>query len=184
MAGTVIIGDAAIAIKHVDELGQLYESDFVDQSLQETRIFTKDRFRKKLLDDYATRPDFKIAMLWRGQKITGYPYGFPLQQETLWWDGISPDEPLPSGYVEEDGCRTVALIDIVVKRDARGQKLGSQLHAAFLKEYLADRVTLLSEPVLQPAYSVFQHWGYERIGTTANTKSGRLVAVLVGQGRR
>jgi GNAT superfamily N-acetyltransferase len=175
----VVVGGSQEGKLYGDQLAELYESDFADPPLRGTTLFSKERFLKKLFEDYVKAPNFKIVILWKGDKVIGFVYGCSLPPETIWWKGI--EESLPEGFAEEDGHRTLALIDIVVKKDLRGQGLGGQLHARLLEGRNEKRVTLLSPQDLQPAHSIWQHWGYQKIGTTGQTKSGAVMDVFVRQ---
>jgi hypothetical protein len=167
------------AERYFDQLATLYESDFVDPPLQGTYSFSKERLQKKLLEQYVTRPNFKIVTLWNGHELIGFVYGNSLIVGTRWWSGIR--EPLPDGFTHEDGNRTLALFDICVKRNLRGHGLSSQLHMTLLQGRIEERVTLLSAEERQPAYSIWRHWGYRKIGTTGSVEDRGVMDVFIRQ---
>ncbi|MFD4143124.1 hypothetical protein [Streptomyces sp. NPDC058572] len=56
---------------------------------------------------------------------------------------VGHDRTLPEGYMNEDGERTVALNEIVVRKPCRGSGVAWQLHEAWLSHRQEERVTLL-----------------------------------------
>jgi hypothetical protein len=49
-----------------------------------------------------------------GAELVGFAFGYSLQPEGGWWDGLSPEPP--EGFIEETGSRTVVLSEIEVRR--------------------------------------------------------------------
>lgn len=173
---TEILGPGE-AEEHVDQLGQLYESDFVEPPLQGTYGFSKERFRKMLVEQYIKKPNFTAVTLWGDDQLIGFVTGNSLVAETQWWNGVK--EPLPPRFTEENGERTASLKDIVIKRSLRGQGFASLIHGIFLRERREERVTLLSSPERQPAYSILQHWGYRKVGTTGAVEDRGVMEVFI-----
>jgi ribosomal protein S18 acetylase RimI-like enzyme len=175
----VITGGPQDAERYADQLTELYETDFVDPPFRESTFFSTEWFRETLLKEYVKASNFKIVTLWCDDKLTGFVYGCPLPSNTQWWKDVR--EPLSNEFIREDGHRTLALLDICVKRSLRGQKLASQLHARLLEGRDVERVTLLSSKGQQPAYSIFQHWGYRKIGTADPAQEGIAMDVFIRQ---
>lgn len=177
----VAAGGPEDARLYADQLADLFESDFFDPSIREIYlgVFTKERFRKKILEEYAGLRGFRIITAWAGDELVGFAYGSSLPPDSLWWKDVK--ETLSEEFVKEDGNRTFALFDFVVKSNLRGQGLGSQLHARLLEGRGEERVTLLSSEPQQPAYSIWQHWGYRKVGTSEPTKDGTILDVFVRQ---
>lgn len=180
-----ISGDSQYAKAYVNQLAELYENNFVDPPLQGTYFYSKEQFRDRLLEDYiagpknGTNPSFKIVSAWIGDQLIGFASGASLPSGTQWWEGIK--ESLPERFNEEDGNRTLALLDIVVKRNLRSQGVGHQLHSKLLEGRGEERVTLMCSASRQPAYSIWQHWGYKKVGTT-RSEGGEIVwDVLIRQ---
>lgn len=128
----VIAGGSEHARCHVDQIVSLFESDFFDPTVDEgfTTVFNVDRFRRKLLDEYVTLSGFRMATASIRERLVGFVYGSNLLSGAAWWKTIR--EPLPDGFTDEDGKRTVALLDICVKRELRGKHIASRLHQSFL----------------------------------------------------
>ncbi|WP_130348443.1 GNAT family N-acetyltransferase [Herbihabitans rhizosphaerae] len=184
----VRVDGASSLPSYVDRVAALYASDFsASESLQEYSA-NEERIRKKLLDDYSTDPRFKgenvpdptfrIVTVWSDQdEILGFVYGAALSYTTRWWANIH--ESLSAEFTQEDGRRTLALFDICVKADARGRGLASLLHASLLRGRIEARVTLQCSNERYPAYPIWRHWGYQKVGTTTSRKDGKVRHVLI-----
>lgn len=177
----VVTGGPEDAHRYADQLADLFESDFFDPSIRKIylSVFTKERFRRKIVEEYAGLPGFRIITAWAGDELVGFAYGSSLPADSLWWKDVK--ETLSEEFVEEDGSRTFALFDFVVKNNLRSQGLGSRLHTRLLEGRKEKRVTLLSSEPQQPAYSIWQHWGYQKVGTSEPTKDGTILDVFVRQ---
>jgi ribosomal protein S18 acetylase RimI-like enzyme len=167
----MVAGGSEEGERSIEQLAQLYESDL------QSGAFSKERFREKFLQQYITKPNFKLVLLRDGATLVGFVCGNSLVQGTRWCSAV--EEPLPEGFTEEDGTRTVALKDIVVAKEFRGQGLGRELHDCFLRDRKEERVTLLSSELDQPAHSIWQHWGYRKIGTVKPAGIAEVMNVFV-----
>lgn len=74
--------------------------------------------------------------------------------------------PLPDGYTEENGTRTLALNEIVIRRTWRGTGLAHRIHEDLLTGRTEERATLLVNPKAGDGkvQAVYERWGYGRIG--------------------
>src|SRR6266536_2298568 len=157
-----ITGDSNLANDRLDELAELYASDFVDPPLKGREFYSADRFRERLLGQYVKAPNFRIVVALASDEMAGFVYGCSLPEGSPWWDGL--EEPLPKDVTRETGSRTFALLDLLVARSWRGQGIASELHRRVLEGRTEERVTLLSSPPQMPAYEMWKHWGYEKVG--------------------
>lgn len=78
-------------------------------------------------------------------------------------------QPLPEGYVREDGRRTLALNDVVVRgpwRGAAGKGAAHGIQEELVSGRTEQRVTLLVNPAHSDGRlkAVYESWGYEEIG--------------------
>lgn len=186
---SLITGGPRYAELYVDQLAELYESDFVDPPLQGTNFYSQERFKERLLEDYIASPNsedkndtdssFKIVTFWINNHLVGFVTGASLPLGTQWWKDVR--ERLPEGFDEENGNRTFALFDIVVKKSLRGQGLGHQLHSKLLEGRGEERVTLMCSESRQPAYSIWRHWGYRKVGTVESVDHGTIWSALIRQ---
>jgi GNAT superfamily N-acetyltransferase len=126
-------------------------------------FYTVERFDERL-SSYASRPGWSAAVCCSDGRPAGFCFGVPLGADTRWWSAMTT--PLPAGYTDEDGKRTVALNEIVVRRPWRGRGVARQLHEAWLSRRTEERVTLLVNPAAGngAVQAVYEAWGYRKVG--------------------
>ena len=71
--------------------------------------------------------------------------------------------PVPPGFTDEDGTRTFALSEIMVREDLTGQGLAHRLHDELLGRRPERRATLLVEPDNTAAYRAYTRWGRSKV---------------------
>jgi GNAT superfamily N-acetyltransferase len=122
-----------------------------------------ERFDERLAV-YASRPCWTAVLGYESGEPVGFCFGVPLGADTRWWSSMT--EPLPEEFVRENGSRTVALNEIVVRRPWRGSGVAWQLHEAWLSCRREERVTLLVNPTAGngSVQAVYEAWGYRTIG--------------------
>jgi GNAT superfamily N-acetyltransferase len=112
-------------------------------------------------DSYVNRPGFDLVLGYRGGEPVGQTWGWPLDPETSWWDGLLTEtEP---GFTDEDGARTFALSEIMVCEDQTGRGVAHALHDQLLGKRPERRATLLVEPGNTGAYRAYERWGWQRV---------------------
>jgi ribosomal protein S18 acetylase RimI-like enzyme len=171
------VGGAAEAVTMVDELAALYVNDFVDPPLKGTFFYSDERFRSMLFDDYIKQAGFTVVTARAHGELIGFVDGCPLPCETRWWSDVR--EGLSEEFTQETGSRTFALLDIVVKKEWRGQKVARALHSKLLEGRQEERVTLLSTTNTQPGYSMWLHYGYKKVGTSEPPGDGTVLDAFV-----
>ncbi|WP_329028141.1 GNAT family N-acetyltransferase [Streptomyces sp. NBC_00690] len=121
------------------------------------------RFDERL-SVYASRPGWTAVIGYEDDEPVGFCFGMPLGADTKWWSAMT--EPLPREYLREDGKRTLALNEIVVRKPWRGRGVAWQIHEAWLSTRTEDRVTLLVNPAAGDGavQAVYEAWGYRKIG--------------------
>jgi len=97
-----------------------------------------------------------------GGEAVGYAYGAPLPENAAWWRGVV--EPLSGEETQEDGQRTPALFEIMVRGSWRGTGLAHRIHEELLAGRDEERVTLLVEPEHPKVKALYEEWGYRHIG--------------------
>jgi hypothetical protein len=135
--------------------------------LMERPFYRPDRFDERLTA-YSSRPGWEAVVGYHGEEPVGYVFAVPLGPNTGWWS--AEQEPLPDGYVQEDGKRTLALNEVLVRRPwrgAHGKGTTRSLHEELLSQRQEQRVTLLVNPALSDGRlkAVYESWGYEQIGS-------------------
>ncbi|RZU28302.1 hypothetical protein EV284_6468 [Streptomyces sp. BK022] len=130
-------------------------------------FYHPERFDERLTM-YASRPGWEAVVAYSGEEEPiGYVFAVPLGADTKWWDNERHDHP--ADYVREDGERTLALNEILVRRKwrgAHGQGAARALHEELLSQRQEQRVTLLVNPELSGGRlkAVYESWGYRKIG--------------------
>ncbi|MCX5182624.1 GNAT family N-acetyltransferase [Streptomyces sp. NBC_00268] len=135
--------------------------------LMDRPFYHPDRFNERLTT-YASRPGWEAVVAYEGDEPIGYVFAVPLGENTGWWS--SEKEPLPAEYTAEDGARTLALNEILVRRKwrgAHGKGAARALHEQLLGERQEQRVTLLVNPLLSDGRlkAVYESWGYKPVGS-------------------
>lgn len=81
-------------------------------------FYDRDRFNERL-DAYSSRTGRSAVLGHEDGEPVGFAFGTTLAPETKWWNGTEP--ALPTDMTAEDGRRTVALNEIVVRKEWRGR---------------------------------------------------------------
>ncbi|MFI1013395.1 GNAT family N-acetyltransferase [Streptomyces sp. NPDC020965] len=126
-------------------------------------FYAVERFDERLTA-YASRPGWTAVIGHEDGEPVGFCFGVPLAGNTKWWSAMT--EPQAEDFVREDGRRTVALNEIVVRKPWRGSGVAWQLHQAWLSQRNEERVTLLVNPAAGggAVQAVYEAWGYRKIG--------------------
>ncbi|MGW1977691.1 N-acetyltransferase family protein [Streptomyces sp. NPDC001889] len=129
-----------------------------------TGPFYETRRYDERLTAYASRPGWTAVIGYQDGEPVGFCFGFPLAADTKWWAPMT--SPQTREFTREDGKRTVALNEIVVRKPWRGTGTAWQLHEAWLSQRCEERVTLLVNPTAGEGavQSVYEAWGYRKIG--------------------
>jgi GNAT superfamily N-acetyltransferase len=114
-------------------------------------------------DTYTSRGSFDLVLGYDGDEPVGQIFGWPLDENAhkRWWAGLI-SEPEP-GFASEDGKRTFALSEIMVRPEWAGQGVGHALHDELLSARREQRATLLVEPDNDTAYHAYLHWGWRQV---------------------
>lgn len=112
-------------------------------------------------DVYAAIPGFDLVIAYTGDEPTGQAWGWPLAAGTDWWTGLV-SEP-EQGFTQEDGTRTFALSEIMVRHAWTGQGIAHALHDELLRERDEKRGTLLVRPANTFAYRAYTRWGWRQV---------------------
>jgi GNAT superfamily N-acetyltransferase len=111
-------------------------------------------------DAYTRRGGFDLVVAYLDDEPTGQAWGWPLDPDTTWWHGLVSDvEP---GFTEEDGTRTFAFSELMVRRRWAGKGVGHALHNELLAPRTEKRATLLVRPENTTAYRAYTRWGWQK----------------------
>jgi len=111
-------------------------------------------------DAYTSGSGFDLVIAYADQEPAGQAWGWPLTARSRWWTGLVA-EPEPR-FTEEDGTRTFALSEIMVRSQFTGQGIAHALHDELLAGRHEKRATLLVEADNTVAYRAYESWGWQR----------------------
>jgi ribosomal protein S18 acetylase RimI-like enzyme len=95
-------------------------------------------------------------------ELVGYALGYPLPADSGWWRGLRSD--VDPAKLQEDGKRTFALTEIMVREGWRRRGYARALHDVLLAGRQEERATLLVLPDNMPARSAYLAWGWYKLG--------------------
>ncbi|MFG2064520.1 GNAT family N-acetyltransferase [Micromonospora sp. NPDC048871] len=146
--------NAAESEERTDDLVALYVEIYTDAG----EFYGEDRYRRQLTL-HRQRPGWQMVTATVDGELVGYIYGFPLAPDTKWWNGI--EEPYPAGFTEEDGRRTFALSELLVRPAWQRQGIARALHDELVGARPESRMTLLARPDNAPAQAAYRSWGWQ-----------------------
>ena len=153
------VGEAARG--HRATVAEIYRTSYVEAVASGEPFHSVDAFMERF-DTYATIEGFDMLIAYLGGEPVGQTWGWPLAADTRWWDGLLA--PLPAELTREDGHRTFALSEIMVRADLTGRGIAHHLHDTLLDGRAEERATLLVEPDNTTAYRAYLRWGWEKVG--------------------
>lgn len=126
-------------------------------------FYSAERFGERLTS-HSSGPGWEAIIGYDQDEPVGFAYCTPLGPSTRWWTAMTT--PLPGGYTDETGSRTLALNEIVVRKSWRGTGAAHRIHEGLLAGRTEERVTLLVNPKAGDGkvQTVYERWGYEKIG--------------------
>lgn len=150
--------DVAAATAKLDDLITCY-AEIYDTG---NEFDSPERFRQQITGHMkAPRWEAVTANAHNTGELAGYIYGFALPPNTRWWNGLTTDTPL--GFTDEDGTRTLAISELMVRARFRRRGIAAKLHQLLLADRPEQRVTLLVEPDADAAQAAYKAWGYEHV---------------------
>lgn len=148
------------AARQLDTVRELYAAAFFRPPLDHG-----PRQLARMVDAWPRRltaPGFRLVVAERDGEAIGCVYGHQLSPDTQWWDGAL--EPLPDDVATERAGRTLVVIDLMVRDEWRRRGIAEALHLHLLAGRAEERVTLLVEPINEPARQAYRKWGYRVVG--------------------
>ena len=118
------------------------------------------RYRRQITG-HMRAPGWKLVTATVASELAGYAYGFHLPSTSRWWEGLRP--PVPAGFTDEDGRRTFAVSEIMVRAPWRRRGIARALHDELLAGVPRERATLLAEPGNSPAQVAYARWGWRKL---------------------
>lgn len=142
-------------------------------------FFTQERFLERLADHAG--PGWEATVAYSQGAPVGYAYGCPLPADTAWWERAEPSPSLDLAV--EDGQRTFAVLQLMVRERWRGAGLARRLHDELLGARLERRTTLLVESDHPKVRSVYEQWGYTCVAGSRPYSDGPTYDIMVRDNR-
>ncbi|MFI0446926.1 GNAT family N-acetyltransferase [Actinomadura sp. 6N118] len=151
--------DGPAAHRLRDLVGEIDQDARADKVEAGSVFDSLDEFLRRF-DAYVQRTGFDLVLAHLDGQPVGQAWGWPLGADTGWWRGLDP-EPEP-GFTREDGHRTFAFSELMVRQGAAGQGIGHALHDELLAGRTEQRATLLVRPENTTAYQAYRRWGWRK----------------------
>lgn len=124
-------------------------------------FFSAPRYWERL-QAYAAREGFAIVTAALGAENVGYALGYPLPPGSRWWQGLTTD--VNQDELIENGSRTFALTEIMIRAPWRRRGYARALHDHLLAARTEKRATLLVHPTNAAAQAAYASWGWRKLG--------------------
>lgn len=161
---------AAVRPTLVSLYAEIYADDLSDP------FFSVERFEQRL-EGHASRSGWEAVVAYDGGEAAGYAYAATLPERSAWWAGML--QPLPEEEAAEDGRRTLALFELMVRQPWRGTGLAHRIHEQLLSGRPEERVTLLVDPTHPKVQALYERWGYRNIGDQRPFPDSPLYATML-----
>lgn len=138
-------------------------------------FYTREHFLERLTDHAG--PGWEAVVGYSQGRPIGYSYGCPLPADTVWWDQAQPE--LPPDLTAEDGGRTFAVLQLMVRTDWRGTGLARRLHNSLVGGRREKRLTLLVEDGHEKVGALYEQWGYAAAAHTQPYSDGPVYKLML-----
>ncbi|MDT0546920.1 GNAT family N-acetyltransferase [Streptomyces lonegramiae] len=128
------------------------------------------------LHRHAAEPGWEAVVAYDSGEPIGYLYANRLTgADDRWWRRTRP-EPEPAIA----RASTVAVKEMMVRRQWRGQGLARRLHDALLAGRPEAQVTLMVNPLNQDGkvQALYASWGYAAVGTARSSPEAPVLTVM------
>jgi GNAT superfamily N-acetyltransferase len=116
----------------------------------------------KFVGHWSSREGFACVVGYDQGEPVGYAYGAPLSTATMWWAKVTP--PLSGEFTAENGARTFALSELMIRDRWRGTGAARAIHDELLRGRAEERVTLLVHKEHGRVRALYEAWGYREVG--------------------
>lgn len=153
--------DAAGARAIRDVVQRIHQDSYIEAIASGDPFDSAETFMQRF-DSYASRDGLDVVVAFVGDEPAGQSWGWPLEEGARlgWWAGLQSD--LGEEFTREDGHRTFALSEIMVRQPYTGQHIARALHEELLSARNEERATLLVEPDNERAYRSYLRWGWRK----------------------
>lgn len=123
-------------------------------------------------DHWSSMDGFTCVVAFEGEEPTGFAYGAPLQPGREWWRDTA-FEP-NNGYTA-----TYAVSEVMVRPKWRKQGIADRLHTALLDKRSEDLAVLLVDVTHPKVQTLYESWGYQKVGEQQPFADSPVYAVMV-----
>ncbi|AHH20480.1 putative acetyltransferase [Nocardia nova SH22a] len=157
----------AAEARHIrDEVETIFRDSYTEAIESGEEFETPEAFMHRFdaYTDPNRPPGFELITARQADEPIGQTWGWPLTSETQWWTGLQLDVGDAVAFTAENGSRTFALSEIMVRTDFTGRGVAHALHNELLSGRREQRATLLVRPDNERAYRRYVRWGWSRAG--------------------
>jgi ribosomal protein S18 acetylase RimI-like enzyme len=158
-----------LKLEHLDAAGArriatqvivpVYEASHADEL--DDPFHSTERFLERLVA-YTQRDGFELVVAYAGGSVPiGLAFGYALPETTRWWRGLVT--PVPDGFTDEDGRRTFAVNEIMVRPEWQRRGVARTMNSELLSGRPERRATLLANPDNAPAQAAYARWGWRKV---------------------
>jgi GNAT superfamily N-acetyltransferase len=123
------------------------------------------------VDHWGGMPGFTCVIGYDGAEPVGFAYGGPLTEGREWWrDHL---DPFP------EKSQTYAVSEVMVRPEWRKTGTADRLHEALLEKRDEHLAVLLVDTTHPKVQSVYESWGYNRVGERQPFADSPVFAVMV-----
>lgn len=141
----------------LDRLVEIYVADVYAGD----PVFSNETQFRQQLDHHMAAPRWELVTATIGNGIVGYIYGLTLSKDTDWWEGLLTE--MPDDFTQENGERTLAISELLVRAPWRRQGIATALHNELLTGRQEERATLLVQPTYDAAQAAYASWGWQKV---------------------
>lgn len=156
-------------------LVDVYREVYADE-IKADPFFSAEKFEERLTSQ-AGLPQWEAVVAYDDDEPAGYVYGAALSAGSAWWRGMI--EPLPEEDTSENGTRTVAVFEVMVRAQWRGTGLARRIHEDLLTGRRERRATLLVESDHPKVKSLYEQWRYRDVGGQRPFPDAPIYATMV-----
>ncbi|MET7639355.1 GNAT family N-acetyltransferase [Streptomyces sp. NPDC005438] len=133
-----------------------------------------DEFRRKFpwfVDHWGGNPGFSCVIAYDGDEVAGFAYGAPGAEGREWWREHL--DPAP------EKARTFHFSELMVREQWRKTGAAERLHRALMDARDDDLAALLVDVTHPKVQSLYESWGYRKIGEDQPFPDSPVYAVML-----
>ncbi|MFI0446838.1 GNAT family N-acetyltransferase [Actinomadura sp. 6N118] len=155
--------DTAGAREQRDTVSLIHQDAYADRIASGAPFYSVEAFMQRF-DAYTSRDGLDLVIGYEHDEPIGQTWGWPLGPNSRSWEGLEPDPDRPADFTAEDGRRTFALSEIMVRQAWTGRGYAHALHDELLRGRPEQRAMLLVNPTNERAQRAYSKWGWQQVG--------------------